>query len=417
MMHNTYPKNTARAGEASAEGTFSLLARVPIYDREHRIQGYELLVGTVDEERPARPTGGVAADRLPFGIEPERLVGQRFAVLEAPPALLYSEACLAFPPERMLLLIGHEQRGDERWLATLEQRCRQGYRLALDEALWALEIDSLTGGTQCLVVDFARTDPERLAGRVRQWRALGLQLLGRNLDRREHEERWHALGFDYGQGETLARPRFVASQRIGIDHLSVLKLIQKLSRPDIALEELEEHIAGDVTLSYSLLRLINSPCYGLRDPVESVHRAVVYLGQNAIRQWLTLLSLRGIRDRRDDVLASALLRARMCHLLCEHAGLEEKDSFFTVGLFSMLETVLQMPMVKILAELPLHDAVKHALLERSGAMGEALRCACAFERHAPAAERRFRQLDPTMTGALYLAALAWTNDHIAQLAL
>lgn len=416
MMHSTPPQTAAQPDDNSAASTFSLEARVPIYDRDRRIQGYELVVRANDCAPRLHPSSATT-NHLFGGIEPARLIGPRFALLDAPAELLRSTACLAFPPTQTLLVIGPEQRSADHLLATLAQRRREGYRLVLDEHLWALELEPLTAAAQWVSVDFARSDLVRLASRVRQWRALGLQLLGRQIDRAEHEARWQELGFDYGQGEALARPRFIASQRIGIDRLSVLKLIHKLNHPDIELEALEEHIAGDVTLSYSLLRLINSPCYGVRDPIESVHRAVVYLGQNALRQWLTVLALRAIHDRRDDVLASALVRARLCRLLCEQVGGTEKDSFFTVGLFSVLETVLQMPMPKILAELPLSEEVKHALLDHAGPMGAALRCARAFERRTGPDERTFGPLTEEKTSMLYVQAVAWSNDHLAQLTL
>jgi c-di-GMP phosphodiesterase len=214
---------------------------------------------------------------------------------------------------------------------------------------------------------------------VRELRQYDVKLLAEKVETQEQYLSCLGLGFEYFQGYYLSRPVVVQGQRLPTSRLAVIELVNKLYRANVDLRDLEAHISRDVSLSYHLLRFINSAFYGLSRPVESIRRAVVYLGQNAIRNWITIMALRAMDDQHSDLLVTALVRGRMAQRLAEECRLAHSDSFFTVGIFSILEKMLHLPMDELLQELPLTEDVNAALLQREGPMGEALACAIAFE--------------------------------------
>lgn len=390
------------------------VGRQPIYDREMRVRAYELLFRSSNDNQARFIDGDEASTEVIHGtfmdLGLESIAGDKTVFINLTRNLLMSEGILAFPSDRVVLEVLEDVEIDDDLLAALRLLSKKGYRIALDDFVYHAGPQPLLALADIVKVDLEQLQNGELAEQARELRKHRVQLLAEKVENREQYTVCRDLGFEYFQGYYLCRPNVVRGRRVTTNRLTVIQLINKLHRPDLDLRELEQYIANDVSLSYHLLRFINSAYYGLSKPVESIHRAVVYLGRDAIRHWVTLLALRSLKDEQGEVLVNALVRARMCQLLAESSNFLQYDSFFTVGLFSTLEQVLQAPMPEILAQLPMSEEVNAALLRHEGAMGEALTCALAFERESPDHTRHFRSLDQARTGQLYLSAIAWAND-------
>lgn len=390
------------------------IGRQPIYDREMRVRAYELLFRSSNDNRATIVDGDEATNEVIQGtfmdLGLDRIAGDKTVFINLTRNLLMSEAILAFPPARVVLEVLEDVEIDEELLASVRLLSQKGYRIALDDFVYREGPQPLLAVADIVKVDLAQLENGQLAEQVRELRRHSVQLLAEKVEDREQYAICRELGFEYFQGYYLCRPNVIHGRSIATNRLTVLQLINKLHQPDPDLRELEAHIANDVSLSYHLLRFINSAYYGLSRPVESIHRAVVYLGRDAVRHWVTLLALRSVKGKPSEVLPTALVRARMCQLLAQSAGFPQNDSFFTVGLFSTLEQILQAPMSDVLAQLPMSEEVNAALLRGEGPMGEALACAMAFEEESPDTARRFGTLDPVDSGQIYLSAVAWANE-------
>lgn len=390
------------------------IGRQPIYDREMRVRAYELLFRAGAENHASFIDGDQATNEVIQGtfmdLGLDRIAGDKTVFINLTRNLLMSEGILAFPPGRVVLEVLEDVEIDEDLLASVRLLSKKGYRIALDDFVYREGPQPLLAVADIVKVDLAQLENGQLGEQVRELRRHHVQLLAEKVEDRQQYTLCRELGFEYFQGYYLCRPDVIHGRRIATNRLTVIQLINKLHQPEPDLRELEQYIANDVSLSYHLLRFINSAYYGLSRPVESIHRAVVYLGRDAIRHWVTLLALRSVEGKPSEVLPNALVRARICQLLAERAGFPHHDSFFTVGLFSTLEQILQAPMSEILTELPMNEEVNAALLRGEGELGEALACAMAFEQESPDTARRFRTLDPAETGQLYLAAVAWANE-------
>ncbi len=142
-------------------------------------------------------------------------------------------------------------------------------------------------------------------------------------------------------------------------------------------------LRADLALSYRLLRCVNSPAVGLSKPIESIEQAVMVLGRGELYRWLSvLLTASGSGRKASRALQEvSLARARLLELLATARGNAPPAAMFTVGLLSMLDALLQVPLAEALQPLQLAEPAREALLSHSGPWWPDLRLAMAIERH------------------------------------
>jgi EAL and modified HD-GYP domain-containing signal transduction protein len=159
-------------------------------------------------------------------------------------------------------------------------------------------------------------------------------------------------------------------------------------------------------LSYKLLRLINAAIYSLPKKVESIRQALLLLGTKFITSWVSLIMLTGVNDKPQELMVTALVRGKMCELLAQAMQQANKEAFFTIGLFSVLDAMLDTPMPEVLKPLPLAEETNRALLYHEGLGGQMLRCVLAYER-GNWAEVVCPGLDRRCIKEAYLQAITW----------
>ena len=176
----------------------------------------------------------------------------------------------------------------------------------------------------------------------------------------------------------------------------------------MSFEDLERIIGSDVGLSLKLLRYVNSAFFALPRTVGSVREALTLLGVRTVRRWATVMAISAIPDVPDELVALALRRARMCEMLAGSALPDERETLFTVGLFSVADALLDAPMAEVLDSLPFGDEIQAALLRREGAKGELLSAVISYERgEFPSLDGA--EADVSLAGA-YRAALEWADE-------
>ena len=153
---------------------------------------------------------------------------------------------------------------------------------------------------------------------------------------------------------------------------------------------------------------MNSAFFALPRTVSSVREALNMLGVRTVRRWATVMVISSIPDVPDELVALGLRRAHMCEILAGSALPEERETLFTIGLFSVADALLNAPMADVLDSLPFTEEIQAALLRREGPKGELLAAVTAYERGEfptlPPAEAT-----PSLAGA-YRSALAWADE-------
>ena len=388
-----------------------MVARQPIYNSHMGVFGYELLfrspTGDNNGLKPTEATAQVLASTImEFGLD--KFVHGRKAVINVTPAFIEVISDVQLPPEQVILDIPGNTRVDEQLAGRLKELRTQGYGLSIS-GLANLKNPQLLPIANIFQIDVQRVKVDLLDSLIkflRRYDNLALQAL--KIETLEQYRAYCDKGFEYLQGYFLSKPRVYVSRDLSANKLAILQLLATIHNIETPIEELEQQITSDVSLSYKLLKLVNAPFFGVAREVDSIKRAVVLLGRDEIRKWISLLALGGMSDEPAALMEIAVLRAKICELLAQRAGLPQ-DSYFTVGMFSALDLLMKQPIKSILAQLPLSDSIKSAILQRQGLMGQALNCAVAIE-NAQWSEIDFANLEHSELSEAYRLAIEWTDN-------
>jgi EAL and modified HD-GYP domain-containing signal transduction protein len=382
------------------------VGRQPIYDPQRRVFAYELLF---------RDPGGAHANihdgdeatacvilnaLLEIGID--KITGAEPVFLNCTRRFLEDDPVM--PPDRCVLEILETVSVDGQLIAAVERRKERGYRIALDDFVLQDAWKPLVKMADFIKVDVQALTRSQLRDQVRALRPYGKTLLAEKVDSEEQLRFCRDLGFRLFQGYFLRRPESVSGRRVPVSKLALLAVISECRDPDADLARVAHVISGDVALSYKLLQIANSAIFARRARIASIRQAVASIGTDELLRWATLLILAGFQDSPPAYLAVALQRARMCELLALAGGRARADRYYMVGLFSMLDVMLGLPMDTILQPLPLAEEIKDAVLSRTGDLGRILTAVLGYEAGEWPAEPAGALRTATLQDAFWTAA-------------
>jgi c-di-GMP phosphodiesterase len=369
-----------------AAGPISVcVARQPIFDRDYRVQAWELLF------RASQGSAGAAIEddavatcqvmtNAAFEIGLDRLVGQLPAHVNFPRPFLTGELPIPLPPQRIVIEVLESVAGDTPVLEGLRKLRAAGYCIALDDYTSRDGDPRLLEVADLVKVDLSLEPAAGLGAFAASLRRRPLRLVAEKVETLEQFDFCRNAGFELFQGYFLQRPETFISARPPANRLAILQLLVKLQNPDYTPEQVERLVATDVAMSYRILRCINSSYFGLQRQVSSVRQAVIMLGQTQLCQLCAVFMLAGFDDRPQLLATTALVRARMCEALGKSDGARDSGSLFLTGLLSVLDAMLAVPMPQAVQQLPLDSEIAAALTVHQGSLGEALVAVIAWER-------------------------------------
>lgn len=395
------------------------IGRQPIVDRQCNVVAYELLfrsseVNQAGQIAPYQATAQVILNAV-MEIGLDTLVGAKRAFINFSRGFLLLDYVQLLPADRVGIEVLEDTVVGDDLVEALRTLSAQGYSIALDDFRYQENLQPLVELANIIKLDVQALDRPTLIAHVARLRRPGLILLAEKVETYDDFHFCQELGFDYFQGYFLYRPDVVTSQRSRTNRLGLLQLLAQLQDPEVDFRTLEDLIRHDVTLSYKVLRLVNSAYFGLPKTVESIRQALFFLGLKAITTWVTLMLLAQIDDKPRELLATAMVRAKMCEQLAEALAQDKPDTFFLVGLLSVLDAVLDRPLSEVLQALPLADELAQALLTHTGRVGTTLHCVLAYERGNWAAVHDLGCTQDVLVAA-YLEALAWATETSNMLA-
>jgi EAL and modified HD-GYP domain-containing signal transduction protein len=387
------------------------VGRQPIFDARMKLVGYELLF------RPAGapPTGPFDGSRATaqvlystLEIGADDLLGDARAFINFPRELLLSGVAEILPPSRLVIEILETERIDRELIECVDALVARGYTIALDDFVMCDQAQPLLRHAPIVKLDVLGKSVQQVAAEFEALRPFGVQTVAEKVESQAEYDQFVEIGFTHFQGYFFARPRTVTRQKLPDNHVALLQLLAVLQSPNISIREVEHLVSKTVALNYKLFRYINSAFFGLARRVDSIQRAIVYFGLERVKQLATLIALTGIEDKPSELVLTGLTRARMCELLARASALPDPEAFFVVGLFSILDALLDMPLTEILGRLPLGDDAIAALLAREGQKGEALACSVACEQ-CRWTEVRFAELCAADIHGVHREAMIWAR--------
>jgi EAL and modified HD-GYP domain-containing signal transduction protein len=390
------------------------VARQPIYDSAMAVMAFELLYRHSPSATKARITDPrqatlevISSAALEIGLD--RLSGGQPVHINYPMELLLDMPDLPLPPHLVVIEVLEDVRAEPRVIESIKKLKARGHRIALDDYSPKISDPRLLEFADIVKLEITHPPAAELAALVKELKPRGVQLIAENVETPEDFEGCIALGFTGFQGYFLQHPQTFRAKRVPSSKLGTLRLVASLSNEQYSINEVELLISQNVSMSYHVLRCINSSYYSLPRKVDSIRQAIVILGVEQLRQLCSLLCLQGFNDRPPALFVNAMTRARMCEQLGRLSGVSDTGPFFITGLFSLLNAMVGMPTQKIVEELPLSPAIARALIAGEGELGKALQCTRAYER-AAWDHVAFGDLTPALIRAAYLDALFWAEQ-------
>jgi EAL and modified HD-GYP domain-containing signal transduction protein len=389
------------------------IARQPIYDRRLNVFAYELLYRAGEGNNQANVTDGDDATSqvlvnalMEIGL-PE-LVGKALAFINLTQQHILNGLPSTLAHENVVLEVLEDVVPDEALIGALQVLKETGYTIALDDFVCHDSKRPMVELADIIKIDVMELQGNLLAEQVKKLRPMGVKLLAEKVETPEEFEYCKALGFDYFQGYFFCKPNIVKGDHTPTSRMAIMQLLTRVQDPDLDISELQNLISRDVSLSYRILRYINSAHFSLGKKIESMQQAINLLGLNTIKTWVTILAMSSIDDKPYELILTALIRARMCETLASKLTLTPEHAF-TVGLFSALDAFLDKPLDKILATLPLADDLHIALLRHHGELGKLLGLVLNYER-GEWQEIPDLQFDIKTLRTNYLDALRWAGE-------
>jgi EAL and modified HD-GYP domain-containing signal transduction protein len=386
------------------------VARQPIFNRKLEVAGYELLFrgGQVSEALVANSEGATATVVLNSFTEIglERIVGPHTAWVNVSREFILSGLARSVPPGLVGLEILEDQLIDDQLVSALRSLKAHGYRLALDDFEYGPHVDALLSLADVVKLDILALGRDGLARQVELLKPYGVALLAEKVESRGDHTFCAEVGCDFFQGFFFRQPELVRDRGIAANRLALLQVVSALHDPGVDFHELEHLISRDVALSFRLLRYINSAFFGLNCEVRSIGHALALLGVENLRHWATLSVLASIDDKPPELTVTALVRARFCELAGERVDGSSPGELFTLGLFSVIDALMDAPIVDVLESIPFPQEMRQALITHNGERGQLLDCVGSLE----AADFEEAQGIVPDAGELYLEALVWAND-------
>ncbi len=394
------------------------VARQPVYDRDRNVVAYELLFrggadATTASVVDAQAATGEAALTAMADIGLDTLVGGRRALVNVSRSFLLGEQVLALPPDRVGLEVLESVEPDTDVMARLRDLAGRGYQILLDDFVLTRATRPLLDVARFVKLD-VRDGADAALRRVQPYvEGSDVRMIAEKIEHPDGVSTCRDLGFHYFQGFVFGVPQLMTGRRIRAGRLTVLNLMNALARKDASIAQLESIIVQDVGLSVTLLRYMNSAAVGLNRRVSSIREAIVYLGTDTIRSCAYLVSLTAHSQEPAELARIGMIRGRMMEMLATALGHDDPPAHFTVGLLSVADALLSVPMDVLLDELDeLDDSVKRALVAREGELGDRLRLVETYELG------RLDQLagagiNPFLVRDAYLRAIEWADETAA----
>lgn len=363
------------------------VGRQPILNRYKETLGYELLYRAMLTDTSASFKDGNSATSLVFlntlfemGLN--ALVGPQLAFINFTRDFLLKDDLIQlltsirpenFDPKKVVLEIMEDITLDVELFQALNRFKDRNFLIALDDVVSIEQIAPVLGSglIDIIKIDLMAVDRKILPSLVTLIKQYDIRLLAEKVETADDFLTCLGLGFDFFQGYFFYKPETIKDKKkkMDVSRLNLMRSLAAIMNPRTSFNVLDPIISQDVGLSYKLLRLVNSGYYSLMDPVKSIQQAISLIGLQQLRGWMMLLMMTTVDDKPHELTAIALQRAKMCELLGRAQGEKQPESYFLIGLLSVLDAMMDIPMAKVIESLSLTRELSDALVHRTGKLG------------------------------------------------
>lgn len=356
----------------------SYIARQAILDRNHQTVGYELLFRDSPNNKFPEIDQDMATSKLiiqnHFQGDIQSVSLGKLAFLNFTEKCLINKYPLMFDKASIVIeLVGH-QSATERLLKIVKYYHDKGYQVALSEYDLDSKWDVLFPYISMIKIDTEITNAKRIRPILERIKPFNIKLIAEKVETNYQLQSLAEVGFDYYQGYFYHEPEIIEGQTLAPIKSQMLHLISETFHKPLDFDHIAEIIGHDVNLTLGLLKLVNNVATGTKIEITSLKQAAAYLGEDKLKQFVTILALSKLTTNKfTEISKQSLITARlMATLASESAFVEIKDFAFITGLLSSIEVILSMPIDEIVKTMPLAPPIVEALVNHSGLLGELL---------------------------------------------
>lgn len=361
------------------------VARQPIFKKNKRLFGYELLFrGGMsnyfpDIDQDEATSSLLSNSFINMGIE--SITGRKTAFINFTEKLLLQKLPMLFPKEKLVVEILEDVEPTPDVIDACKDIHRKGYHIALDDFFYHSKFAPLIELAGTIKLDFRAMSLEAIAESVEILSKYNVKFLAEKVETYDEFNQAVEMGFEYFQGFFFSKPEILRGVDISSTRMSLLEIMAEANKNDFKFHRLEDMVSRDVIVSYKLLRYINSAYYRRLNEISSIHQALVLLGEKRIRRFMSLLAMTNLAsDKPHELIRASIIRAKFCE---DIGGMSPSnvspDELFTLGLFSLIDAILDDSMENLMAKLPLSEAIKDALISEQGPLCDYLSLSKHYE--------------------------------------
>ena len=374
------------------------IAKQPIVDINNDIFGYELLFRGLDHKGKVKAlfndellaTAKVLVNALNhFGMT--SLVDNNLACINIDQEFLLDPMVFSIPKDRFILEILETTVINEKTISRIKKLKELGYKLALDDAHcnddFIKTFTPIFPYLDILKLDVSLIKENTLEDHIENLKSYNFQLLAEKVETKEDYARYKEYGCTLFQGYHFAEPDIIVKKSIDPAYKKIFQLMNILDNEETEIKEIVEEFEREVELTIQLLRFMNSSYIGLKTDIKSVQHVITMLGKKPLKQWLLLIAFSKSIDDESRILKNpmielALNRSKIMSELAKQIKNLDYDSHEAsfVGVLSLIDALLQVPISIVLDEINVDVNVKNALLEREGELGKLLDLVISIEK-------------------------------------
>jgi len=401
---------------ANEDKALRFVARQPIFDREEKVFGYELLFR--DGVQNAF-TGGDSDAASRSTVDSSLLMGLdvlcdgKRAFVNCTKDTLIKGLITLLPSTKTVVEILESVPADPDVIAVCQSLREAGYQIALDDYVTDDAREPLAMMSDIIKVDMKLTTPLERAALVKKFAPWHRRMLAEKVETREEFAEAKEQGFAYFQGYFFRRPEVLTTRDMPANRVNYLRMLRAVSAADLNVPELERLIKGEASICYRLLRYLNSAAFGFKSEIHSVRHALSILGEREVRRWVRLVAAVGAgQDKPSDLVLASLVRGQFGELLSPRVQHGESD-LFLLGLLSLIDAMLEIPMSAVLEKVPLDKETKAVLLGQPSVLRPVYQLMLAHESgewQAAAQLAASLHLGPEDVAGLYWQAQQWARE-------
>lgn len=398
------------------------VARQAILNEQQQTVAYEILYRSGENNAYDAIDGDTASARVLFNtfqvFSLERLTEGKPALINFSENFLTSGLISLFPSEHLVIELLETVAASEEVMERCKELKKAGYRISLDDFILKQTNQDLVPVADVIKIDWQNTPQILIEAMVRllKNRWPHVRLVAEKVENHSDFETACAMGFHFFQGYFFCKPEMVSNQSLFPIKANLIRIMSLLAEEPIDFEELAGLISHDLSLTYHLLKLVNSAAFGRRSRIRSIRQALALLGETEIKKWMRLIVINDLmHDQPDEMIRISLIRARMAEQLGQMLGQTQQqvNNLFIGGLFSLLDVILGRPMKDALDEMFLPDAVRDCLLDKNDPLYQLLSLVIAYE------QARWNEVfdlskrvgvPPEKVSDIHLDALLWYQD-------